>query len=253
MTDTAIKILTAPQGKTHLFFIGQAGFVIKSSMGTTIAIDLYLSDCVERYDGFKRLMPKILYPNEVMFDYVVATHWHYDHFDVDAMPILLSNSETQLIATMDCRTEVERLGIHNDKVRYITVGETIAVNDIVIQAVFCDHGINTPHAIGLVVEVDGKKIYISGDTALRLDKATEISRLGPFDLMIAPINGAFGNLNEQEAVELCKYHKPGLMIPCHYWNFAEQHGDPGLFIQIMKEQSPDQEYRLIALGEAITL
>ena len=28
--------------------------------GTAIALDLYLSDCCERYFGFKRIMPKIM-------------------------------------------------------------------------------------------------------------------------------------------------------------------------------------------------
>ena len=34
-------------GKTQLCFISQAGFVLRSSAGTTIGIDLYLSDCVD--------------------------------------------------------------------------------------------------------------------------------------------------------------------------------------------------------------
>ena len=53
MNNTAIKILSAPLGKTHIFFLGQAGFVFKSSTGTVLGVDLYLSDCVERFDGFK--------------------------------------------------------------------------------------------------------------------------------------------------------------------------------------------------------
>ena len=42
--------------------------------------------------------------------------------------------------------------------------------------------------------------------------------------MFVPINGAFGNLNEAEAVEYVKIIKPEIAVPCHYGNFAEHGG-----------------------------
>ena len=253
MNNIGTKILDAPTGKTSVFFLGQSGFVFKSSKGTLLAVDLYLSDCVERYYGFKRLMPHLLEPNEIVFDYIVVTHWHYDHFDIDAMPIMLASSRTKLIATMDCKSEIKRLRIPEEKITYISAGESYVANDIKIYAVFCDHGIETPHAIGMIIVVDDKKIYIAGDTALRLDKAQEIKEFGTFDLMIAPINGAYGNLNEDEAVALCGFHKPSLFVPCHYWNFAEHGGNPGKFAERMKQINPELKYELMAMGESIFL
>ena len=50
MLNFATKILTAPLGKTHLFSVGQAGFIIKSSSGQLLGIDMYLTDCVERVE-----------------------------------------------------------------------------------------------------------------------------------------------------------------------------------------------------------
>ena len=46
MTDFAISVLTAPLGKTYLFSVGQAGYIIKSKTGQLLAIDMYLSECV---------------------------------------------------------------------------------------------------------------------------------------------------------------------------------------------------------------
>ena len=66
MHDLAMRILTATG--TNIFFAGQAGFIIKSSSGQMLAVDLYLSDCVERLEGnvgFKRLLPKMLSPYEL--------------------------------------------------------------------------------------------------------------------------------------------------------------------------------------------
>ena len=244
--------LKIPEGKTSLFFIAQAGFVLKSKAGTTVGVDLYLTNCVERYDGFKRLSPKIMDPSAVL-DYIVASHWHLDHFDIDAVPFLMGNRRTKLICAVDCRQHVDALHLDEQRVTYVQVGDTVQCGDIKLHVVFCDHGTGAPHAVGLVFEVDGYKVYFAGDTCLRLDKASEIAGYGPFDVMIAPINGAFGNLNEADNVELCSYHQPRVSIPCHYWTFAEQHGDPGLWMEKMKERLPDQKYRLLAPGEQFVL
>ena len=62
MENFAQKVLTTTigEGQIGVFFLGQAGFVLKTAGGKLIAIDPYLSDCCERYFGFKRLMPHIL-------------------------------------------------------------------------------------------------------------------------------------------------------------------------------------------------
>ena len=60
MNNFAIKIRTAPLGKTYLFSVGQAGYIMKSKSGQLLGVDLYLSDCVERIEGhmgYKRMLP----------------------------------------------------------------------------------------------------------------------------------------------------------------------------------------------------
>ena len=244
--------LMCSDDKTSLNFNVQAGFVLKSKKGTTMGVDLYLTDCVERFDGFKRLSPKVMDPSFTL-DYVVASHWHLDHFDIDAMPLLMSNGKTKLICCEDCREHVEKLHLEKNRIKYVNKGDTVICNDIIIHAVFCDHGTGAPLAVGLVFEIDGYKVYLAGDTALRLDKAPEIAEYGPFDVMLAPINGAFGNLDEKENVELCAFHRPLLSVPCHYWTFAEQHGDPGKWMELMRAILPEQKYKILASGEQLIL
>ena len=244
--------LLNPDGKTSLNYVAQAGFVLKSKVGTTMGVDLYLTDCVERYDGFKRMSPKVMQPS-VQLDYVSASHWHLDHFDIDAMPLLMSNRKTKLVCAEDCKDHVQNLRLDETRVTYVKTGDTVHCDDITVHAVFCDHGTGAPMAVGFVFDIDGYRIYLAGDTALRLDKAPEIAEYGPFDIMLAPINGAFGNLNEQENVDLCAFHRPKLTIPCHFWTFAEQHGDPGIWMEKMKKALPDQKYLIMASGEQLIL
>ena len=251
MERLATQILSARAGKTHLFFLGQAGFVIKSKGGTMLGVDLYLSNCVERYDGYKRLMPYLLYPTEITFDYLIASHSHYDHFDVDSIPFMLSNPTTRMYASERCRTEAQRLYITNQSINYVKVGDVRKAKDIQLSFVFCDHGESAPDALGVIAQIDGQNLYFAGDTCLRLDKVDEVIAGRKIDIMIVPINGAFGNLSEAEAVSLCDAVKPRLIIPSHYWNFAEQHGDPGLFMKLLSDRIPTQKYLLMMPGEGV--
>lgn len=237
MHDFAAKVLTA-RG-TAVFSVGQAGYIIKSKGGQLLAIDLYLSNCVERIEGnkgFKRLLPQILNPGDLDFDVVICTHPHLDHFDIDTVPEIISNEKTKLFCSVDCENMVKQLQMeyHNSQITYVKPLESYDVGDFHIDFVNCDHGIGAPDAVGVVVKVDGKTIYEVGDTCLRLDRIDEIPQ--PLDVMIAPINGAYGNLNEEDCGKLAAALMPAVTIPCHYGMFASHHGDVGKFYDIMTEK-----------------
>ena len=99
------------------------------------------------------------------------------------------------------------------------------------------------------MSVDGKKVYEAGDTCLRLDRIDEYRAKGPLDVLIAPINGMYGNLNEEDCAKLADALKPKLTIPCHYGMFASHMGLPGRFHNIMTEQYPYNKFILMTPGE----
>ena len=256
MNDLAIRILSAQQGKTHLFSTGQAGFILKSACGQTLAWDLYLSECGERFEGhvgFKRLLPKLLYPEELCFDVVVTSHFHFDHFDPDSIPILMANGHTKLLAAADCMELAGNLRLELSKITYVRPGDVIKTGDFSVRFVNCDHGTLAPKAVGAVITVDGRRIFFAGDTCLRLDRTEEILAEGEIDIMIAPINGAYGNLNEHDCACLSRAIHPQLTIPCHYGMFASHGGDPGVFRRYMQEECPDNAYLLMQMGEQFVL
>lgn len=228
----------ASQG-TCLFYVGQAGYIIKSRSGQLLAVDLYLSDCVEREEGnmgFKRLLPHIIEPEDIEFDVIVCTHPHMDHFDVDAVPKMISNGRTKLFCSVNCEELVNRykMDLHSNTITYVKPGDKVKSGDFDISFVNCDHGAGAPDAVGVVVNVDGKVIYETGDTCLQLDIINEIPK--QLDVLIAPINGAYGNLNEADCAVLAENLKPKTTIPCHYGMFASHHGDIGKFYDIMIEK-----------------
>ena len=239
MLDFAKKVLSAGTGEGHLFSLGQAGFILRSATGKLLAIDPYLSECVERLEGhkgYKRLLPQILSPADLVFDAVICTHPHLDHFDVDAVPQMLANGKTKLFCSVDCEKLVHelRLDYYGDQITYVRPGDTAEAADFDIRFVNCDHGTGAPDAVGVVVKTGGICVYEAGDTCLRLDRIGELP--AHIDAMIAPINGAYGNLNEAECAALAEALHPDLTIPCHYGMFASHHGDVGKFYELMTEK-----------------
>ncbi|MBQ8897835.1 MAG: MBL fold metallo-hydrolase [Clostridia bacterium] len=235
-----------------LTFAGQAGFILQTASGYRVGIDLYLSDCCRRYFGFKRLMPFLFTPEELMLDLLIATHAHYDHFDPDSIPRILSNKKTKMLLAADCAEEVEKLGIDGTRAEYIKENEVFENRCIRVEAMPCDHGKETPLAIGLLFTVGDRRIYLAGDTCFREDYFSN-PKLKNCDIMIMPINGAFGNLNEAQGAKAAGIVSPKLCIPCHYWNFAEHGGDPRLFCREMDENHADIPYLLMRPGEEILL
>ena len=254
--DSIIKKLNNFSGRTELFWLGQAGFVIKSATGKLLGIDLYLSECVEPIEGhvgYHRLMPQIVEPEELKLDVLVATHFHRDDFDVDAVPCLMKNDRTKLFCACDCGEDVDNLKIDKNRVYFVKPSDKFDIDDFKLTFVPCDHGTGAPQAVGVIVEVDGKRVLAVGDTCLHLDWKNEYLEQGQLDVLIAPINGAYGNLNEQENVTLTKILQPQLTVPCHFGMFASHGGNPGLWKEFVEQQLPAQHYKLFTMGEGIEI
>lgn len=243
-----IKTMAVPKGTVAVFWAGQAGFIIKTSENQLIGIDLYLSNCCERYFGFKRITPYILEPHELEFDYLISTHAHFDHFDVDAVPMMMTE-KTKLVAAYDVKAECERLGINKD-VTYIKTNDEVKLGNVLVKAMPCDHGKETPDAIGILIKIDDFRIYIAGDTSYRNDYFQNIE-LKNVDLFIPPINGAFGNLNSEEAAKAAGDINARLTIPSHFWTFCQHYGNPGEFIEKMKIKK--QPFYIMRHGEGLLL
>ena len=135
---------------------------------------------------------------------------------------------------------------------FMKCGDRIIVNGLTIEAMPCDHGQLTPDALGYLITLSGKRIYIAGDTAFHEDYFSNPALHG-VDAAILPINGAYGNLNEEQAAEAAKLLQCKRAIPCHFWCFAEHGGNPMTFINTMKDKVPEVQCELMKVGTHIIL
>lgn len=202
-----------------LRFLGQSGYELQSK-NTTILIDPYLSDSVNRLAGRPRTLPIPIKPEEVLCDAVICTHDHADHLDPDTVKDM--GGDPLFITTAEGKAHLKQLGRQNALA--LQVGDSLTVGDFHITAVFACH---TVEAFGLIVKAEGKTLYFSADT-LYNEKLFDIAIHHP-DITFICINGKLGNMNVKEALITAKRIGAKINIPNHYDMFASNSENPYLF------------------------
>jgi L-ascorbate 6-phosphate lactonase len=126
------------------------------------------------------------------------------------------------------------------------------MGDLTVLCAKADHGELSPDALALTLDFGGTSVMFTGDTAFNIDLLQPLIDLRP-DVLIPCINGAFCNMNAIEAAELTAIVRPKLAIPCHFWMFKEQNGDPEAYFQACKELCPSVDVRFLTPGEGLTI
>ncbi|MDO9542007.1 MAG: MBL fold metallo-hydrolase [Kiritimatiellia bacterium] len=249
LAETIKKTEVLP-GSVAFFFLGQAGFCFNFSNGKTLFLDAYLSDSCYRLFGFKRMTPTVIRPEEVSADIFFSTHSHADHLDPDALEIIAKNRGIYFLGSPDCAEIYRQAGIAESRYGILKYGQEKEICGLKLKAVYADHGDLAPEAIGLLIDYDGIKIYNTGDTAYAPDKIIP-SLASEVDVMIAPINGAFGNINAAEACRLAELIRPRILIPAHFWMFVEHNGDPAEFLKEAEKLPAGIKPLIMAPGEKL--
>lgn len=243
-----MRDMSLNHGEVGIIWLGQAGFLLKDDQGTSVAVDVYLTNSCERIAGFKRLSPVLMLPEQLKVDILLATHNHPDHLDPDAVPVMMENPDTILVGSEMAVKDCEAMGIEKTRLKTLAIGEKVNIKGIGITAVYADHGDLAPDAVGFLIELGGVRIYFAGDTAYCPDRLTAAIEYKP-DIIIPPINGAYGNLNSEEAARLAGDTGAKTAIPCHFWTFREHGGNPQDFFEAMKIYAPGCEAKFLTPGE----
>jgi len=207
-----------PAGAVWLYWLGQAGFVIRGS-STTLVVDPFL---VVRPD---RTAPPPLAPGDFGFaDAVLATHEHRDHLDLANFPALAEAAPRARFVVPEPLVGRTAEAVGAGRVTGARPGSAISVGSATIMPVPACHGVHVADAytfglvpgehryLGYVITLDGVRIYHAGDT-IRYDGLAERLRELRVEVALLPINGRdaareardlVGNLTEEEAAELVR-------------------------------------------------
>lgn len=243
-------------GSVEIFWLGQAGFLIKTEKGKQIVIDPYFSDCVFRLNpqegyGFKRIMPPVCEAKELDIDVLIISHEHNDHFDVDAIQELVK-PKTEVYTNCVVADAMEQMGFDQKRLHRMERGTPIELPECRLLPVDCDHGELAPEALGFLLDFGFLRIYYAGDTAWTPQRLQVPLKIQP-EAAILPINGAYGNLDAKAAAAYAKELKCGVCIPCHFWTFPLHRGEPQEMINLMEKEVPDCRLVMLCQGESCTL
>jgi L-ascorbate 6-phosphate lactonase len=238
------------EGEIAIGWLGQSGFAFRDPKGTVLAIDVYLTNSAERVWGLKRLMAPVISPEEFAPDILVATHFHEDHLDIDAMPTILNNGKTKLLTPGSSIARLKEISAPTASYEQFDTGDFVVLKGITLEGVYADHGEYVPDPVGVIVEMQGIKIYFCGDTAYRPDSMQKAISCKP-EIVIPPINGANGNMNSEEAAILTEKCEAKTVIPCHFWTFAEHLGNPQSFKEAMAKHASKTDVLMMCQGEVV--
>jgi L-ascorbate 6-phosphate lactonase len=246
-------------GTLSMWWLYQAGLVVKSPAGTLIAIDPYLSDAVIRSYQQPRAVPAPIDPAQVVLDALLATHSHEDHLDPDSITPFMSHEGTRFIGPPMAVAKVLATGVPPERAVPVGRGDVVAVGDLTVRAVKARHDFAlepTPDAVGYVVGHGDVSIYHSGDTEYDSEIVADTPR--PSASLIA-INGTAGNMNAHEAAMLAWRQEARLAIPFHYGLWRDEgYGegatlDPALFVDTYHRLGPGRPTFVLSPGEVVVI
>ena len=193
-----------------VMWLGQAGLYLQMG-GLKIIIDPYLSDSVGRIDSAKsRRVPIDESVFEIEPDVLAFTHDHLDHYDPESAQRFLEQDKGFLVlAPNGCWQKARAVGGKHNYVLF-DAGTEWTQGEVRFTAVTAVH--SDPYAIGLLIEAEGKTVYVTGDT---LYSKKILEQLPDMDVIFLPINGAGNNMNMTDAARLVKDCGAKVAVPLH--------------------------------------
>ncbi len=150
-----------------------------------------------------------LYPKA---DLILITHEHHDHFDKEAIAMLCTDS-TRIIANKTTAPLIEgaTMMLNGNSTEMLNIGITAvtAYNTTPKHKQFHKKG----NGNGYVLNIDGLKIYIAGDT----EPIAEMKKLKDIDIAFLPVNQPY-TMTVDQCIEAAKIIKPRTLIPYHFGN-----------------------------------
>jgi len=212
-----------------LTYFSHSAWMLETN-GTTILIDPFLDD-----NPTSPVKAK-----DVKADYIIVTHAHGDHIG-DSIPIAKANNAI-IISNFEIANWCGEQGVTAHPL-HIGGARDFPFGNVKLTQAF--HGSSFPDGsyggmpAGVLVKVEGKTIYHSGDTGLFGDMRL-IAEMNPIDIAIIPIGDNF-TMGLNDAVKAVEFLKPKQVIPMHYKKFDVIDGGPNEFVTRVKNMGVDAQ------------
>jgi L-ascorbate metabolism protein UlaG (beta-lactamase superfamily) len=192
---------------------------------------------------------------------IVASHAHYDHFDIAALASYAHKDVAFLVGPN--MVEAARAAGFTD-VRELKPWEVWSRGALKVTGAPARHGVPE---VTFVIEAKGRTVYFGADTLLIPELRELPSRFPAFDLALLSVNGlkVMGVpvvMSAEEAAELAGILKARVAVPIHY-AFAgsaftdtfilARNGTPERFVAAAKRSAPQTEVRVLPPGQRLVI
>lgn len=196
-------------------WLGQAGLLIETE-DIKIISDPYLSNsCFKLNPASDRRMPVDESYLKIKPDVLILTHDHLDHTDPETLENYLGKNEGILVlASQNAWNHAREMSKGHNYVMFNRHTQWTFGN-VSFTAVKAEH--SDEHAIGVIIEAEGKKIYITGDTLYNTEIFADLPK--DLDVVFLPVNGVGNNLNMTDAARFAEKTGASKVVPVHFGLF----------------------------------
>ena len=123
-----------------------------------------------------------------------------------------------------------------------------------VKLVIAHHGSTGPEGealgspAGIVLHLDGKRVYHAGDTGVFLDMQLIAELNGPFDACMLPIGDNY-TMGIDDAVRACELIRAKVFLPMHYDTFAVIKANAQEFVR--KVEAKGLRARVVGAGASV--
>lgn len=160
-------------------------------------------------------------------DYVFITHDHFDHFSPEDIE-KVSCDKTVLVVPEKMRDKVLQEADETRGIIPVKPDAPYDINGFSFETVPAYNRLKPFHPktagwVGYIFCLDGKRIYVAGDT-----DATPDAKKVRCDVALVPVGGTY-TMNASQAAELVNTIRPAAAIPTHYGSVAGSAADAESF------------------------
>lgn len=166
-------------------------------------------------------------------DYILITHDHYDHFSPEDIR-KVAKADSILVVPEKMADKTQEVAGDVEKIETVKPGVYQELNGLEFETVSAYNLLKPFHPksadwVGYVLRIDGKRIYIAGDT-----DATKEAKAVKCEVALVPIGGTY-TMDAKKAAELVNAIRPNVAIPVHYGNIVGRPSDGDVFAQNVKD------------------